>query len=169
MLEIRTLGGLSLRKNGEAIKDLGSRKAEAILVYVAIEGRPHNRNVLAALLWPESTENQALTSLRVALSLLRKDLGDYIEVSRDTVSMKPDAQVYLDVSDLEEKLASDQVEQALDIYRGDFLQDFYIRDSLEFEDWHRWHEERLRRLVASALQAAISGVIELEDYKKGQA
>lgn len=169
MLEIRTFGGLSLRKNGEALKDLGSHKAEAILVYIAVGGRPYNRNVLASLLWSESPENQAQTSLRVALSLLRKPLGDYLEVSRETVSLNPDSQVYLDVSELETKLDSHQVEQALEIYRGDFLQGFYVRDSLEFEEWRRWQEERLRRLISGALQAAITAAIEMEDYKKGQA
>jgi DNA-binding SARP family transcriptional activator len=50
MLGIKTLGGLSLRKNGEAIKSLGSRKAEALLVYVAAGSKPYNRNGLVTLL-----------------------------------------------------------------------------------------------------------------------
>src|SRR4030043_1092185 len=83
MLEIRVLGGFDLRVNGQELKDLGSRKAEAILVYLAMRGGVCNRNVLAALLWPESTENQAMTSLRVALSLLHKELEGYLVVSRD--------------------------------------------------------------------------------------
>ncbi len=168
MLEIKTLGGLALKVNGRALKDLGSHKAEAILVYLAVGGGSCNRNVLATLFWPDSAEGQALTSLRVDLTVLRKYLGDYVDVSRDTVVMKPGAQVYLDVADLEMKLASGEMEGAFQIYQGEFLQGFNIRDSLEFEDWRRWQQERIHRLVVSAMHTAISNVIEVEDYEKGQ-
>lgn len=168
MLEIRTFGGLSLSLNGQALEDLGSRKGEALLVYLAVEGGLHTRNVLGTLLWPESTTEHTLTSLRVALSGLRKNLGDYLEISRETLGIKMETDVYLDTSDLETKLASGQLEQAVEVYRGDFLQGFHIRDSLEFEDWRRWKQERLRRLVFNAMHALISDAIELEDHKKGQ-
>ena len=169
MLEIRTLGGLSIRVDSRDLKDLGSRKAEAMLVYLAIRGSACNRNVLATLLWPESTESQALTSLRVALSILRKDLDEYMEVSHDGVGLNPEAQVYLDVADLETKLANGQMDQALEVHRGQFLQGFFIRDCLDFEDWRRLQQERVHRLVTSAIHAAISISIEEEEYKKGQA
>jgi len=168
MLEIKTLGGFALKVNGHALKDLGSHKAEAILIYLAVGGGSCNRNVLATLLWPDNAESQAMSSLRVALTVLRKDLDDYIEATRDTVGIKPGAWVYLDVAELEAKLASGDVEGALQIYQGEFLQGFYIRDSLDFEDWRRWQQERIYRLVASALHAAISNAIEAEDYQKGQ-
>src|SRR4030043_270688 len=168
MLEIKTLGGLVLKVDGQVLADLGSHKAEAILVYLATCRGSCNRNVLAAMLWPDSPESQALTSLRVALTILRKDLDDYLEISRDRVEMKPDAPMYLDVADLEAKLASDQLDQALPIYKGDFLQGFNIRDCLEFEDWRRIQQERLHGQVTGALHSAISRTIEMEDYKKGQ-
>jgi len=168
MFEIHTLGGLWLRKDGVTLDDLGSRKAEAILVYTAVAGRPQKRNLLASLLWPESPENQALTSLRVALSALRKDVGEYVDITRESLGLKPGAPVYLDVAELEEQLAVGQIEPALDIYRGDFLLGFNLQDSLEFEDWRRLQQERLHRQVASALQVEISRAIEEEEYKKGE-
>ena len=167
MLEIRTLGGITLGVNGHTISDMGSRKAEAMLVYLVVEDRQLNRDVLAALFWPESTGEHASTSLRVALSILRKNIGDYLDISRDTVRIKLDAKVYLDLDDLKEKLASGQMEQALEIYQGDFLQGFHIRDSSEFEDWLRLEQERVRRLVVKAIHAAISDAIEAVDYAQG--
>jgi predicted ATPase/DNA-binding SARP family transcriptional activator len=167
MLEIRTLGGISLGVNGKTITDMGSRKAEAMVVYLAVEGRLLNRDVLAALFWPESTQDHASTSMRVALSILRKNLGNYLDISRDTVEIQPDAKVYLDLTDLEEKLACGNLDQALEIYRGDFLQGFHIRDSSEFEDWLRWEQARLRRSVISALHASISDAILATNYDKG--
>ena len=168
MLEIRTLGGLSLEVNGQAMQDLGSRKAEAILVYLVMAGRQLNRNVLKTLFWPESSEEHASTSLRVELSILRKRLGAFLQITREAIGIRPDAKVYLDLSDLNTNLASGQMEQALEIYQGDFLQGFHIRDSSEFEDWLRWERESARRSVLGALHASISEAIEAKDCVKGQ-
>lgn len=167
MLEIRALGNLSLGENGKAIENLGSRKAEALLVYLAVEGRALNRDLLAALFWPESGQRQASTSLRVALSILRKHLGAYVDISRDAVSIHPEAEIYFDLSDLEDKLACGDVQGALDIYQGDFLEGFYIRNSPAFEDWLRFEQQRVRRSLVKALHTCISRKIEAGAYSKG--
>lgn len=164
MLEIRTLGGFSLEINGRPIKDTGSRKAEALLVYLAVEGGLHNRNVLTALLWPESGSNQAATSLRVALTTLRKHLKDYLDISRDSVRITPGVPFYLDLSDLREKLAGGQVDQALQIYHGDFLQGFHLRDAPGFEDWARFEAERARRPLLKGLHDAADAAVEEGDF-----
>lgn len=169
MLEIRTLGGLSIKVNNQTIQDLGSRKAEALLVYTAVEGRPQNRNVLAAIFWPESSKEHAFSSLRVALSILRKKLGVYMNISRDWVDLKPEAELYLDLSDLEQKLANNKEESALEIYQGDFLQGFHIRGSSEFEDWLRFEQEYVRKLIGNALHSLITEQIKAGDYQKGNA
>lgn len=166
MLEIRTFGGFSLWKDSKAIQDLGSHKAEAILVYVAVTGQPQPRNVMATLLWPEHTQSHAQTSLRVALAALRRELNEYLDVTRDFVGLKPGAQIYLDVSALEEKLISEQVEKALEIYRGDFLAGFDLRDCLEFEDWRRLQAEHLRQLLIRGLHTTIREAIDTEEYKR---
>ena len=45
-LEIQTFGGLRLMSSGKDLTHLGSRKAEALLVYLACTGRPQAREVL---------------------------------------------------------------------------------------------------------------------------
>ncbi len=167
MLEIKTLGGLSLRVSGEALRDMGSRKAEALLVYLAVEGGRHNRGVLATLLWPESNQVRASTSLRVALSTLREHVGDHLDITRDTVGIESEAEVCVDVSDLERALASGDLEKALQIHRGVFLKGFHVRGSAEFEDWVRCEQERVTRLVAGTLHESVSREIEAGDYGRG--
>ena len=168
MLEIRTLGGLSLSVNGQIIKNIGSRKAEALLVYLAVGKKQQNRDVLSALFWPESSQEQASTSLRVVLSILRKSLGAYLEISRNSIKIDPDAKVYLDLADLEMKLAGDHIEQALDIYQGDFLAGFNIHDSPEFENWVRCEQDRVRKLVVGSLHGLILEALEDGNYSNGQ-
>lgn len=167
MLEIRTLGGFSMGANGRDLKNLGSHKAEALLVYLAVEGKPHSRSELVALFWPESTEEHASTSLRVVLSALRRSLRGCLDISREAVGISSDAKVHLDVADLERDLAAGKIEQALQIFQGDFLQGFHIRGSARFEDWLRVEQEQLRSRVAGALHDAISQAIDTADCAKG--
>ena len=51
------------------------RKAEALLLYLAVEGGMHSRSQLAALLWPDSEPSTARNALRNALALLRSLLA----------------------------------------------------------------------------------------------
>jgi predicted ATPase/DNA-binding SARP family transcriptional activator len=167
MLEIRTLGGFSLGLNGQPVQDMGSRKAEALLVYLAVEVGLHNRNVLAALLWPECAQVQAATSLRVALTILRRRLDDYLEISRETVRIKPGARIYLDLADLQENLASGQTERAMEIYQGDFLQGFHLHDAADFEEWVRWEADRARSPFLKALHAAADSAVDDGNFAAG--
>jgi two-component SAPR family response regulator len=113
--------------NGCTFEDMGSHKAEALLAYLAVESRPQSRNELVTMLWPESSEERVSSSLRVLLSTLRKSVGDYLDISREAVGMESGAPVPLDVADLEARLETGKVEQALEIYPGGFLQGFHIR------------------------------------------
>ena len=167
MVEIRTLGGFSLRVDGQIIEKVGSHKAEAILVYLAVTGRSYDRNVLEALLWPENSQEQASSSLRVALSILKKHLGKYLYSSHGSIGIKPDAKVYLDISDLEGELDKDQINAALEIYRGDFLEGFQIKESSEFENWLQGKQTHIRELFAGALHETANMAIHDKDYLCG--
>ncbi|MEN8097890.1 MAG: tetratricopeptide repeat protein [Chloroflexota bacterium] len=168
MLEIRTLGDLTIVKDGENLQDVGSAKAKAILAYVALEGGTHSRRDLAAIFWPESSESHANTSLRVALSDLRKIAGEYVRISNKTVAINPDAQVSTDVLELEELLEQDNVSSAIDLYQGELLKGIEIHDSNEFEEWRRWENERIRLSLEDAIQAATLDEFQLGHYKNGQ-
>ena len=168
MLEIRTLGTLTIQKNGEILKFFGSSKAEAILAYVALEGGQQSRVGLAAMFWPESSDKNASASLRVALSALRKHVGEYIEITREIVRFKQGANVYLDALDFERKISKEEIAQALQLYRGDLLAGLYIQDSNEFENWRRWEQERLRILLIDAVQVSISDDLIQGNFKNSQ-
>lgn len=166
MLEINTLGGFSLSLDGRPVPDIGSRKAEAILVYLAVEDRPINRNVLKTLLWPESSEGHAATSLRVELSNLRKRLGAYLDISREAIMIRPNATVRLDLAELAAMLAAGRIDEALLTYAGDFLQGFYVRASTEFEHWLLWERECVRESLLHALSESVASEIRVGDYHR---
>ena len=63
-----------LKKDGAPI-DVDTRKAIALLAYLAVTEQRHSRDALAALLWPEYDQSRARGALRRTLSTLNKALG----------------------------------------------------------------------------------------------
>ncbi len=167
MLEIKTFGGLSLELDGKRISPLGSHKAEAIAVFLAVEGGRHQRSVIAAKLWPDSNASDSQTALRVTLSLLRKSLQEYVLIDRETIGLNPESTIWLDADELERHLDEGRAAEALALYRGDFLEGFHVRGSLSFEDWCVWQQERYHRLMVDALHKAISRVAAAGSYQHG--
>jgi len=154
MLEIRALGNLKLSLDGEDLDSI-SLRAQVLLVYLGLEGGKHNRNYLAAMLWPESPGAKALTSLRVLLSELRKVIPDCLEINRTNLGIKLQSDVYLDTLEFEGLLKAGEIKEAYDLYQGEFLSGVYIPGSLEFENWRRWENERIRLLAISQGEKAI--------------
>lgn len=94
------LGGFRLEKNGARVQ-LYSRKVEALLAYLALYPQEHAREKIAALLWGESTDEQARMSLRRALNDLRKQLGaDAVLADRETVQLNPAFGLWTDAREI---------------------------------------------------------------------
>ncbi len=160
-LEIFLLGGLQVRQNGAAVASFMSSKAPALLAYLAVTGRPHQREALAGLLWGEMPDAAAANNLRQVLSNLRKLFDPHLLITRDTVAFNRAAPHFLDIDAFSEllRLSSGQpagqraglLRQALSHYQGDFLHGFYVRDAPDFEDWALVERVRLRDLALGAL------------------
>lgn len=182
-LNLLTLGGLEIRKNGQPLHGLASRKAEALLVYLAAEDKAHSREVLADILWDDRTTAQSLGNLRVLLNSLRKHLGEELEISRQNVRLRRSPAWRMDALDFETRLQTEQerdaglvvltersasdLELALEQYRGDFLQGVYLRESSRFEEWASLTRERLRLAALTALENLIDYYKRCGAYPKG--
>jgi hypothetical protein len=75
MVRVRVLGELALEVDGNAVELPASRRARSLLGLLAVERRGHARSQVAARFWPEVLDESARTSLRSALSALRKALA----------------------------------------------------------------------------------------------
>ena len=84
LLKIVTLGRFAVYLDGQPLASLGSRKAEALLVYLAWANRPVSRDILIALFWENYPQQKALASLSRAVSTLRKHLSAHIMTTRQT-------------------------------------------------------------------------------------
>lgn len=101
------------------------RRRLALLAYLAATERaPVTRDKLIALLWPESDESSGRHSLSQLLYALRHGLGaDALTVNTETVSLNP-AILGSDVHSFDTALRAGQFEQAVEEYRGTFLEPF---------------------------------------------
>ncbi len=161
-LHIFTLGGLRLRRDGHPFDGFSTRKAAALLIYLAATRRPQPRELLAELLWDDRSQTVALTNLRVALSDLRKHAGDVVVITRQTAALADDASVWLDAAAITDALAGPiddfgRLAGALTLYHGDFLAGFYLRDASGFEAWVTAERERLH-------QQALAGFRQLAQH-----
>ena len=50
-LEVALLGGLTIRRDGEALALPQSKKTRALLAYLILKGTPQRRDALCELLW----------------------------------------------------------------------------------------------------------------------
>ncbi len=177
-LLIQLLGPFQVILDGQPVTDFESDKVRALLAYLAVEaGQPHRREKLAGLLWPEWTERAARGNLRRALVNLRKVIDDYhatppfLSITPKTIRFNPCSGVQVDVRALKELLSShahhssepsedesDELqhihrwENAVELYRGAFLEGFSLAGCPDFEEWVLLEQESLHRLLIDTLR-----------------
>ena len=150
-LEIRLLGPPRIEKNGEALH-VDTRKAIALLAYLAVTQAEHSRDSLVALLWPESDRSRGRAALRRTLSTLNRALaGEGIHIGREAVALDQTAEIWLDIVALREQIAAGSLAEAAELFRADFLAGFTLRDSPTFDEWQFFQTEALQRELAAVL------------------
>jgi DNA-binding SARP family transcriptional activator/tetratricopeptide (TPR) repeat protein len=161
-LILTLLGGFRARLDPAAPLALPTRKARALLAYLAMPpGTAHPRDKLASLLWGSTAETTARTSLRQTLYALRKSLRDAdpqpLALDGEAVALDADA-VTVDVHEFERRAAEaspSALAQAATLYQGDFLDGFAIPEP-PFEDWLLGHRERLREVALRSLAGLLA-------------
>jgi DNA-binding SARP family transcriptional activator len=158
MLRLKLLGELTLEVDGVRQELPASRRACSLLGVLALERRAHPRGQLAARFWPDVLDESARTSLRSALSALRRALGAdadrYLLATRDTVALAGPDQVWTDVGEFDQLLTEGQLEDALELARGELLEDLDDDWVYERRDEHRASVVALLERMAAAAEAA---------------
>lgn len=126
-------------------------KRLAVLAFLALTPRFHQRDSLLALFWPELDEAHARNALSKTLHFLRGHLGDELIESQgpNEVGLVRGA-VEVDVESFERHVASDELDLALALYRGDLLEGFHLAQAGEFDHWLEQERSRLRKLAIEA-------------------
>jgi class 3 adenylate cyclase/DNA polymerase III delta prime subunit len=158
MLRVRLIGEMVLELDGEPVELPVSRRARALLGILALERRTHPRGQLAARFWPDVLDESARTSLRSALSALRRPLGAdadrYLIATREGVALAGPDRVWTDVGEFDRLLAEDRLDEALELARGDLLADLDEDWVYEYRDQHRARVVALLEQLAGAAEVA---------------
>ncbi|MBU1661813.1 MAG: tetratricopeptide repeat protein [Chloroflexi bacterium] len=180
-LNINCLGAFQATWDGEPLAfDTGKARA-LLAYLALESSFPQQRTRLAGLLWSDMPEERALHNLRQALSGLRKTLRDdgnttpILLIQRDTVQINPESDLWLDVTAFEQKLSAAlrhyqhcpgdgrtdrwtdcrlnlrQLQQAVNLFRGPFLDQMYLNGSPLFDEWASLKREALNQRMIEAL------------------
>jgi DNA-binding SARP family transcriptional activator len=135
------------------------RRIALLAILAASPDSSVSRDRLLGLLWPDRDDRIARHLLADSLYVLRQTLGDdAFIVSGEAIRLSRE-HVWADVAEFRCALAGERWTDALDLYRGEFLDAFYVRDATDFELWARAERGRLRDLAtraASSLAQALA-------------
>jgi DNA-binding SARP family transcriptional activator len=129
-LQVDLLGRLDVRTTSGRHVRIQGRHAQALFALLVLCRRPRSREVIAADLWPDADGGSA-GSLRQALWLVRQGLAeagiepdDVLDIHADTVGIRMEARIELDVTAFEACLAAGACadETAVALYHGDLLE-----------------------------------------------
>ncbi len=167
-LSLALLGTPEVRHAGRIVK-FRTRKEQALLIYLAVEGGLHSREKITALFWPDSDEPQGRTTLRRTLADLRDTLQDadgasHLIIERNLLGFDFSSESDLDLhtiestyslargsSTVQEAKGAAQnhlllhLQRAASLNRGPFLEGFSLSEAPNFDTWiglqrEVWHQ-----------------------------
>jgi WD40 repeat protein/DNA-binding SARP family transcriptional activator len=183
-LRLWLLGTFQVTLDGVLLTGFESNKVRGLLVYLALEaGRPHSREALATLLWPDWPHRAAMTHLRNALADLRRMIGDrdaetpHLLVTHAAIQFNTASLYQVDAAEFQ-KLAGEpgnvvsspegikRFAETAAIYQGEFLEGFSVSDSASFEDWVSVRREQLHRLMMQTLSQLADLYLACGEYEQ---
>ena len=189
-LEICLLGPPTVIQRGEVVH-ISRRKSQALLYYLVYDQRAHARDKLATLLWEESDDARARRNLSNAITALRRALGvspwgrDYVLAEGDTLCFNTAVDHRVDAIAFEHLVtttlqevkdqgvclpsACARLEEAVELYQGDFLAGFTLRGCVAFQDWVSYEQQRMLDLLTGALKVLARGHEDRGSYRQAAA
>jgi DNA-binding SARP family transcriptional activator/TolB-like protein len=155
VLRLYTFGSVHLGQGEIALSGAAAqRRLLALLAALSVGGRSGlTREKLLLLFWPDADADKARHALNQALYNARRvlRLDDLFITSAADVRINPEC-LTSDVRDFDDALEVDDLERAVALYRGPFLDGFYISGSPDFEQWTSAERSRLAGRMTEALE-----------------
>lgn len=155
---LSVLGGFRLSINDRLVS-MAMREMR-VLALLAVQG-PSPRDFISGTLWPDTTQERAAASLRVAVHTIRQTVPDLLDVHRCAIDLRPE--VTTDLTLLRDCLSgaasnswNDRAAALRVLSRGELLPGW--RD-----DWVVHERERLRQRRIRALAALAQSCLDAQD------
>jgi len=159
-----TFGGLRVIDDGTRFERLlAQRSRAALLIYLTIERRV-SREALTAMFWPESDSANARHALRQSLYHIRKAIGadEWVESRSHELVVRGD--IVSDAGAFSEAVDRGDMERALRLYHGPFLQGVHLVDSQPWESWVDGRRTRYARLFRKACRNLLDVKLAARDF-----
>ncbi len=174
------LGSGQIHLGAAPLTQLSLAKAQALLFYLAVTGRPAARGEMTELLWGELAPDDARRNLRVALTKLRQAVGGHLHITRTSVAFNKTAPYWLDVNEFIQQAQMgaqpgatlppqhvSALEAALALYQGEFLQGFGVANAPAFEEWAIVERERLHQIALQSGETLVDHYLATQSYTAG--
>jgi DNA-binding SARP family transcriptional activator len=178
-VRVRLLGGFEVWREDVPVRGFESQKVRALFAYLLCQSdRAFSRDHLAGLLWPDRDPEAARHALRQALYNLKTALPgtEPVLTSQAGLQINPAACFWLDVAAFAEAVQRGRGRNAVDpsqlttaaqLYRGELLAGFFVKDSEAFEEWLVGEQERLREAAVDVLRALVEAYRRRGEYRFG--
>lgn len=139
------------------------KKVEALLYYMAVE-KSATRDQIATLLWEECDESSARKNLRHALYTIRKVFGEELITSptRQNLELNQELEIESDY----DRFLEENEKNGTEVYKSDFLQNFYLKNAGAFEDWMNFKRGKLKEIYLNRLYEKMQNVEHLSLKKR---
>jgi DNA-binding SARP family transcriptional activator len=151
MFRLETLGSLVLTDGPAAVVSTPRRRLALLALLAVGAERGLTRDKLIAYLWPESAGENARHALEQLVYGLRRQLGDTSLLGPDPLRLNPGI-ITTDVTAFGQAIARGEPADAVALYRGPFLDGFFLNDAPTFERWAEDERARLAGKYRSALE-----------------
>jgi len=154
VLRLKVLGGLSVHRDGRPLSGaLAQPRRLAVLAMLARGGRSGvSRDSVINTLWPDTDEERARHTLSQTLYAMRRELGrdEFVVGVRE---LRLDTELLaIDVAQFHDAIAAHDLERAVGLYDGPFLDGFHLPAIDEFERWVERERALLERTYADTLE-----------------
>src|SRR6185503_15330081 len=166
MLRLRTLGGLTIEdRNGPLAGAIARKRSLALLALVGLGSEQGvSRDRVLAFLWPESDTDRARNNLKQTMFQLRQELHEDVFLrGPGALRLNPET-LSVDACDFQAALDRSNPTTAVTLYRGPFLDGFYLPGLAEFERWAESERARLAQRYAGALEALANAAASHGDH-----
>jgi len=177
---VRLLGGFEVWHGDQPVKGFESQKVRALFAYLVCQrDRVFSRDSLAGLLWPDRDPDGARHALRQAVYNLKSALPSAVPPvlsGQGGVQLNPAAAVWSDVEAFEQAVQHGRGRDVVDpyhltsatqLYRGELLAGFFVKDSEAFEEWLVCEQERLREAAINVLRTLVDTYRRRGEYRFG--
>src|SRR5688572_14139902 len=168
MFYLRLFGSPSLESDDVAIGGGATQRHRlALLALLAMApGRRLSRDKLIAHLWPDRDADGGRNLLKVSTYVLRSVLGDNALLSEgDDLRLNAES-LHIDVAEFDVALERRDYQRAVELYKGPFLDGFFVPDAPEFEEWSERERQRLAGGYRTAREALAQAAEENKDGHK---